>query len=50
MDDAIEQNTSYQVYNAAKRKSQTDEAIRGFGNNGGEEFLSFLPNRRIHGD
>lgn len=39
---AIEQNTSYKVYQAAKEISQTDEAIKGYGNNGGEEFLSFL--------
>ncbi|MEM6802328.1 MAG: hypothetical protein AAF696_13045 [Bacteroidota bacterium] len=41
-DQALEQNTNYKVYEAAKNKSQTAEAIKGFGNNGGEEFLSFL--------
>jgi hypothetical protein len=35
-------NTSYQVYNAAKVQAQADNVISGFGNNGGEEFLSFL--------
>lgn len=40
--EAIEENTTYQVYNAAKGLSQTDKAINGYGNNGGEEFLSFL--------
>ena len=41
-DQAIEQNTSYQVYNASKELSQTKRATEGYGNNGGEEFLSFL--------
>ncbi len=35
-------NTAYQVYNAAKVRAQASEVISGFGNNGGEEFLSFL--------
>lgn len=35
-------NTAYQVYNAAKVQSQEERVISGFGNNGGEEFLSFL--------
>lgn len=35
-------NTAYQVYNAAKQQAQADNVISGFGNNGGEEFLSFL--------
>jgi hypothetical protein len=35
-------NTSYQVYNAAKQQAQREDVISGFGNNGGEEFLSFL--------
>lgn len=35
-------NTAYQVYNAAKVQAQADNVISGFGNNGGEEFLSFL--------
>lgn len=40
--DAIELNTSYQIYNAAKLKAQKKDVTSGFGNNGGEEFLSFL--------
>lgn len=35
-------NTAYQVYNAAKDQAQSEKVISGFGNNGGEEFLSFL--------
>jgi hypothetical protein len=35
-------NTAYQVYNAAKVQSQDERVLSGFGNNGGEEFLSFL--------
>ncbi|MBV6403672.1 MAG: hypothetical protein IT228_03375 [Flavobacteriales bacterium] len=35
-------NAAYQVYNAAKAQAQADHVITGFGNNGGEEFLSFL--------
>lgn len=34
--------TSYNVYQAGKDKAQEDEVLNGFGNNGGEEFLSFL--------
>lgn len=40
--DAERLNTAYQVYNAAKVQAQADNVISGFGNNGGEEFLSFL--------
>ena len=35
-------NTAYQVFNAAKEQAQSEDVISGFGNNGGEEFLSFL--------
>ncbi len=35
-------NTAYQVFNAAKEQAQSENVISGFGNNGGEEFLSFL--------
>jgi hypothetical protein len=35
-------NTAYQVYNSAKVQAQREDVISGFGNNGGEEFLSFL--------
>jgi hypothetical protein len=40
--EAEKMNTAYQVYNAAKQQSQADNVVTGFGNNGGEEFLSFL--------
>ena len=35
-------NTAYNVYNEAKTQAQAADVISGFGNNGGEEFLSFL--------
>lgn len=35
-------NTAYNVYNAAKVQAQDANVVSGFGNNGGEEFLSFL--------
>ena len=35
-------NTAVQVYDAAKVQSQDANVVTGFGNNGGEEFLSFL--------
>lgn len=35
-------NTAHQVYNSAKVQAQSENVISGFGNNGGEEFLSFL--------
>jgi hypothetical protein len=34
--------TSYNVYESAKKVAQNDQVMSGFGNNGGEEFLSFL--------
>lgn len=34
--------TSYNVYQSAKRTAQREDVLSGFGNNGGEEFLSFL--------
>ncbi len=40
--EAEKMTTAYQVYNAAKQQSQADNVVTGFGNNGGEEFLSFL--------
>ena len=40
--EASEYTTSYQVYNSAKNKAQQEDVLNGFGNNGGEEFLSFL--------
>ena len=39
---AIAYTSSYNVYNASKVQAQRDDVISGFGNNGGEEFLSFL--------
>lgn len=41
-DQAIGYTSSYNVYNASKVKAQKSDVISGFGNNGGEEFLSFL--------
>jgi hypothetical protein len=41
-DQAMKLYSSYQVYESAKRKAQQDEIMKGFGNNGGEEFLSYL--------
>jgi hypothetical protein len=41
-EEAIEYTTSYEVYNAAKKTAQREDVLNGFGNNGGEEFLSFL--------
>lgn len=40
--EAEKMNTAWQVYNAAKVQAQDQRVISGFGNNGGEEFLSFL--------
>lgn len=40
--EAQKASTSYNVYNSAKDMAQQDNVTRGFGNNGGEEFLSFL--------
>ena len=39
---AAELDRSYKVYNQAKTRAQNSDVIAGFGNNGGEEFLSFL--------
>lgn len=33
---------SYNVYQSAKKTAQDEDVLNGFGNNGGEEFLSFL--------
>jgi hypothetical protein len=41
-DKAMKMSTSYNVYQSAKESAQRDDVISGFGNNGGEEFLSFL--------
>jgi len=34
--------TAYEIREAAAKRAQDDEVLRGFGNNGGEEFVSFL--------
>lgn len=41
-DEAFKLATSYEVYQAGKNKAQQEDVLSGFGNNGGEEFLSFL--------
>lgn len=40
--EAIGYTSSYNVYNASKVQAQKNDVMSGFGNNGGEEFLSFL--------
>lgn len=40
--EAAEYNTSYNVYESGKTAAQRQDVLNGFGNNGGEEFLSFL--------
>jgi len=39
---AMKYNTAYQVNKAAKNIAQKDDVLSGFGNNGGEEFMSYL--------
>jgi hypothetical protein len=41
-DEAMKYATSYEVYQSAKVQAQRDDVLDGFGNNGGEEFLSYL--------
>jgi hypothetical protein len=41
-EEAIRYSTSYEVYQSAKSTAQQDHVMDGFGNNGGEEFLSYL--------
>jgi len=41
-DDALKYATAYQVYQSAKVEAQREDVMSGFGNNGGEEFLSYL--------
>jgi hypothetical protein len=41
-DDAMKYSTSYEVYQSAKVQAQREDVMDGFGNNGGEEFLSYL--------
>jgi hypothetical protein len=40
--EAMEYATSYNVYQSAKKTAQREDVLNGFGNNGGEEFISFL--------
>lgn len=40
--DAAAYAASYNVYQSAKQTAQSEDVLSGFGNNGGEEFLSFL--------
>jgi hypothetical protein len=39
---AMKYTTAYRVNESAKQIAQRDEVMSGFGNNGGEEFLSYL--------
>lgn len=41
-DKAIKYATAYEVYQSAKVQAQRDDVMDGFGNNGGEEFMSYL--------
>lgn len=41
-DDALQYATAYEVYQSAKVEAQREDVMSGFGNNGGEEFLSYL--------
>jgi len=34
--------TAYEIRSAAAKRAQDEDVLRGFGNNGGEEFVSFL--------
>ena len=40
--EAVNYAGSYNVYQSAKKTAQREDVLNGFGNNGGEEFLSFL--------
>lgn len=41
-DEAVKKAAAYNVYQSAKQTAQREDVMSGFGNNGGEEFLSFL--------
>ena len=41
-EDALQYSTAYEVYHSAKIEAQQEDVMSGFGNNGGEEFLSYL--------
>lgn len=40
--DAMKYATAYEINQSAKQKAQQQDVMQGFGNNGGEEFLSYL--------
>ncbi len=41
-EEALELDTANKIYDSAKTVAQDREVMNGFGNNGGEEFMSFL--------
>lgn len=41
-EEAMKKAAAYNVYQNAKQTAQREDVMSGFGNNGGEEFLSFL--------
>jgi hypothetical protein len=41
-EEALSYSTAYEVYQSAKTTAQREDVLEGFGNNGGEEFLSYL--------
>jgi hypothetical protein len=41
-EEAARKATAYNVFQSAKQTAQREDVVSGFGNNGGEEFLSFL--------
>jgi hypothetical protein len=41
-DEALKYSTAYEVYESAKVQAQRKDVMDGFGNNGGEEFMSYL--------
>ncbi len=40
--DAMKASTAYNVYSSTSKQAQEERVMTGFGNNGGEEFLSYL--------
>lgn len=42
MDEAVQMDMASKVYESAKNVASTDQVMVGFGNNGGEEYLSYL--------
>ena len=41
-DEALKLNAADKIYNSSKIVAQSEEVMSGYGNNGGEEFLSYL--------